>query len=148
MSESTDRLSAPAPCFRPLSQQKATALRRLIHTTSRSHPGVPWGELVSACEELAECPLELDASAARLIGVPVIVLRANLPSANQPVFEKLSARERDVARLLAAGYDNANISRTLGISIGTVKDHVHHALTKTGMKSRTALAAALAREGV
>ena len=66
----------------------------------------------------------------------------------QPVFDKLSTHERDVVRLNAAGADNAEISRRLNISIGTIKDQIHHTLAKTVMNSCTVLAAALAQDGV
>jgi len=37
------------------------------------------------------------------------------------------------------------IARALGLSLATVKDHVHRALSKTGLSSRAALAAAAVR---
>ena len=122
----------------------------------RSHPGFPVSELVSTCSHLSQSRLTIDFSAAQIIGVPVVVLREHATvvlrehatNPAQPIFEKLSAREREVATLITVGCGNAQIARKLGISIGTVKDHVHHALTKTGLKTRTELAAALAREGV
>jgi DNA-binding NarL/FixJ family response regulator len=52
----------------------------------------------------------------------------------------LSERERVVVGLLAKGLANAEIAEKLGISTGTVKKHVSHALSKTGLKTRAALA--------
>jgi two-component system NarL family response regulator len=46
-----------------------------------------------------------------------------------------------VAALLAAGRTNREIAAVLVIAIGTVKDHVHSILEKTGLRSRTAIAA-------
>jgi DNA-binding NarL/FixJ family response regulator len=113
-----------------------------------SHPGIPLSGLVRCCANLTRTSMLIDLAATELLGVPVVVLRDRSPCPIQPTFEKLSAREREVARLIAAGFDNVAIGRELGISVGTVKDHVHHALSKTGLKSRTELAATLAREGV
>jgi DNA-binding NarL/FixJ family response regulator len=54
--------------------------------------------------------------------------------------ELLTRRERDVARLVAAGQRNRGIAAALGISEGTVKMHLHNVYTKLGLESRTQLA--------
>ena len=54
--------------------------------------------------------------------------------------ELLTRRERDVARLVAAGHRNRVIAASLGISEGTVKMHLHNVYTKLGLESRTQLA--------
>jgi DNA-binding NarL/FixJ family response regulator len=59
-----------------------------------------------------------------------------------PLFDGLTPREREVAALLAAGRTNREIAAALVIAIGTVKDHVHRVLAKTGLRSRAAIAAA------
>lgn len=48
----------------------------------------------------------------------------------------LTARERDVCRLLADHRTNAEIADRLGIEEGTVKSHVHHILEKLDVDSR------------
>ncbi len=53
---------------------------------------------------------------------------------------QLTRRERDVARLVAAGQRNRHIGDTLGISEGTVKMHLHNVYAKLGLESRTQLA--------
>jgi DNA-binding NarL/FixJ family response regulator len=131
-----------------LDQHSASSIQALLMTTQRSHRGIPLVELAQGCRALQHSPLVIDMEAARAIGVPVVVLRSPSPAIHRPVFEKLSPREQDVARLVALGLPNSEIARRLGISLGTVKDHVHHSLAKTGMKKRTQLAAALAREGI
>ena len=62
-----------------------------------------------------------------------------------PVMPVLSARQRDVATLISLGRSNSEIAAALGISLATVKDHVHHILKRTGLRSRSALAAAMRR---
>ena len=54
--------------------------------------------------------------------------------------EPLTARERQVARLLADGMSNREIANTLSISEDTVKHHLTHAFNKTGVSSRVELA--------
>jgi DNA-binding NarL/FixJ family response regulator len=48
----------------------------------------------------------------------------------------LTPREREVAALLAAQATNAKISERLGISVGTVKTHVHNILEKLEVDDR------------
>lgn len=43
---------------------------------------------------------------------------------------------------MAAGLSNRQIADALFISLATVKDHVHAILTKTGLDSRSQVAAA------
>ncbi|HEX9109457.1 MAG TPA: LuxR C-terminal-related transcriptional regulator, partial [Longimicrobiales bacterium] len=77
-------------------------------------------------------------------GVAALVPAAPLPSQRQAAkaaFGGLTARERDVAQLVAAGRSNKFIARALGIGERTVEDHVAHALAKLGFTSRAQLAA-------
>lgn len=57
-------------------------------------------------------------------------------------FDGLTPRERQVATVVAAGYTNHQIAVALSISLGTVKDHVHSILTKTGFETRSQVIAA------
>jgi LuxR family transcriptional regulator, maltose regulon positive regulatory protein len=51
--------------------------------------------------------------------------------------EQLTARERDVLALLAAGMPNPRIARELVLTLDTVKKHVSHILGKLGAANRT-----------
>jgi DNA-binding CsgD family transcriptional regulator len=53
----------------------------------------------------------------------------------------LSAREREIAALVAEGRSNKEIAAQLQISVRTVDAHVRNALAKTGLDNRTQLAA-------
>lgn len=60
----------------------------------------------------------------------------------------LSAREREVLRLVAQGYTNAKIARALLISENTVKTHLRRIMEKVGVNNRAQLAALAARNGL
>jgi predicted ATPase/DNA-binding CsgD family transcriptional regulator len=54
--------------------------------------------------------------------------------------DELSARELEVARLVASGMSNPAIAAELFVSVATVKTHVSHILGKLGLQSRVQLA--------
>ena len=51
---------------------------------------------------------------------------------------RLTLRQRELLRLLAAGYTNTQIARRLGISEGTVRTHLENIYTRLNVSSRTA----------
>jgi NarL family two-component system response regulator LiaR len=59
------------------------------------------------------------------------------PHGAEPAPEDLTARERTVLDLLAAGRSNKEMARQLGVSERTVKGHVSNILGKLGVTSRT-----------
>ena len=83
--------------------------------------------------------LTVDFKAQRILGQPLVVLRERHEPA--ACFAGLTPREREVAGLVAAGLRNKDIALALGISVGTVKDHVHRVLDKSGLDGRAAVAA-------
>jgi len=60
--------------------------------------------------------------------------------------DALTAREREIAGLLALGKSNREIATTLVISEGTVEVHAKHILSKLGLRSRTQMVAKLASQ--
>jgi RNA polymerase sigma factor (sigma-70 family) len=51
--------------------------------------------------------------------------------------EQLTERERQILPLLAAGWTNREIAAELGMSVGTVKNHVARILEKLDVSDRT-----------
>ncbi|MEU8899125.1 LuxR C-terminal-related transcriptional regulator [Nocardia sp. NPDC048505] len=62
------------------------------------------------------------------------------PAPKAAAADVLTRREKDVARLVAAGYSNKRVAAELVISIRTAESHIDHILTKLGFSSRTQIA--------
>jgi DNA-binding NarL/FixJ family response regulator len=63
-----------------------------------------------------------------------------LAATRQSASDALTAREREIASLMADGLSNHDIAERLVISEGTVEVHVKHILGKLGFRSRTQVA--------
>jgi DNA-binding NarL/FixJ family response regulator len=55
----------------------------------------------------------------------------------EPLCERLTEREMDVMRAIAAGRSNREIAEQLVITEGTVKNHVSNLIAKLGVRDRT-----------
>jgi DNA-binding NarL/FixJ family response regulator len=64
------------------------------------------------------------------------------------VYEKLTAREREVLQLAAEGQDRAAIAKCLSISQRTVETHRAHIMHKLGLHSQTDLVRFAIRKGI
>jgi DNA-binding NarL/FixJ family response regulator len=60
---------------------------------------------------------------------------------------RLTPRELDILRNLAGRLDNDEIAAKLGLSVGTVKIHIHHIYSKLEVKGREELLAYLKKKG-
>lgn len=70
------------------------------------------------------------------------------PGPDEPVWApRLSAREAEVLRCIAAGMSTREIARTLYISVTTVKSHVARLLLKVEARDRVQLVVAAYRSG-
>jgi DNA-binding NarL/FixJ family response regulator len=83
---------------------------------------------------------------ARMVGSVVLGKRRYAICSNQPNMhaapaDVLTARELQIAVLVAQGFDNKAIGRRLSISSFTVATHRAHVYSKLGVNSRIALAA-------
>lgn len=54
-----------------------------------------------------------------------------------PGFTELTARERDVLKMIAQGASNREIAQALFLSEGTVRNHISHILTRLNLRDRT-----------
>jgi DNA-binding NarL/FixJ family response regulator len=66
----------------------------------------------------------------------------------EPVPDRLTARELDVLRLVTAGRHNKEIAAELGITENTAKYHLRNILEKLHAQSRTEVATRALREGL
>jgi DNA-binding NarL/FixJ family response regulator len=68
--------------------------------------------------------------------------------AREKLYATFTPRELDVLRLLADGYDTANMATRLGIAPHTVEWHVSHVIEKLGVHSKLQAVIAAARMGL
>jgi non-specific serine/threonine protein kinase len=69
------------------------------------------------------------------------------PVRDEGGLNRLSARERQVALLIAEGYSNRDIARTLVVTRRTADTHVNHILSKLGLHTRAQVAAWVVAQG-
>jgi ATP/maltotriose-dependent transcriptional regulator MalT len=60
---------------------------------------------------------------------------------SSPLVEPLSAREREILRLLVAGQSYQEIAASLTLAVGSVKSHAHNIYAKLGVRNRMQAAA-------
>jgi DNA-binding NarL/FixJ family response regulator len=91
-------------------------------------------------------PGGLEATDVRLDGrTLVIVSYAHAAPSALPSWDTLTPSERDVLRLVLAGYSNAQIAKARGTSFGTVAKQVSAIYRRVGVGSRRELATRWAR---
>lgn len=108
------------------------AVDRLIEAVRAAPTELPLRELAAVHNSGRD--VRIDATEDRVIAV--------VQPRRHAGFDALTPREQQVATVVAAGYTNQQIAVALGIALGTVKDHVHAILTKTGFETRSQLIAA------
>jgi pimeloyl-ACP methyl ester carboxylesterase/DNA-binding CsgD family transcriptional regulator len=108
---------------------------------------VPDAELVVVPGD-AHLPWQGDADPVLAAIAPFLGMPAHRSPAPARRVEELSAREREVLRLVAEGLSDAEIGARLVLSPHTVHRHVANIRRKLGLRSRSAAAAAAARAGI
>jgi DNA-binding NarL/FixJ family response regulator len=98
------------------------------------------GEIAAALQAAARGEVFLDAAVARRLAQEIRSPRSGLRS--------LTAREREILRLVAEGRSNKEIAAELVISERTARTHVSNLLGKLGLASRTQAALLAIREGL
>jgi DNA-binding NarL/FixJ family response regulator len=76
----------------------------------------------------------------RLAGFVLDAFAGAIPSDDDPELDQLTAREKDVLRLIARGFAYKQVARKLEISIKTVETHVSSVLRKLQLSNRHELA--------
>jgi DNA-binding CsgD family transcriptional regulator len=125
-------------------QHLLSALRSCEELHALPHLALTHAELaklegvgVRAGREHAEAGLRL----ARRLGMRRLVAELTpLLAADSRSEPRLTAREREIAALVAAGLSNATIAGRLTLSERTVENHVSHILRKLGSTSRAGVA--------
>lgn len=108
----------------------------------RDARAMPVRDLLSVARDLRdETGLTINFAAAEWLGHPLVLLRVPRTRRSDR-FDVLTPREREVAACVAAGLPNREIAARLWLTTATVKDHVHRILAKTGLRNRSAVAAA------
>ena len=69
-------------------------------------------------------------------------------NAADPAVQSLTPRERDIMKCIAQGMDNREISETLYLAEGTVRNHISRVLDKLHLKDRTQLAVYTVKHGL
>ena len=124
------------------------ALLRAVRAGARGYllKDVTLEELTDAIRRLARGESYLQPAVTRRIvkGLPRLPEEAT----GFDRFEPLSDRELEVLRLMAGGYSNREIAGALGLSEGTVKNHISSILLKMGVRDRTRAVLKALQEGL
>ena len=75
-----------------------------------------------------------------LAGFVLDTFAANVPAPSDPELDRLTAREKEVLRLIARGYPYKQVAKRLYISVKTVESHVSAVLRKLQLSNRYELA--------
>jgi DNA-binding NarL/FixJ family response regulator len=93
---------------------------------------MPLTEVLDAIHQITKGGVPMSASVARRL-----IRYFNEPPKSDPDVETLSAREREILDYLAQGFYDKDISDKLGITIGTVRNHLQRMYRKLHVRSRT-----------
>lgn len=127
-----------------LSRNAATLARRALDTNAPTGTTQPraGGALWVVAAPLPGADYQVD-----LVMVTALDPTSNHPASTQLIAELcgLTPAEAQTARLILAGESPKMIARTLGVSLATVKTHLHRVFAKTGTSGQPDLARRLAR---
>jgi DNA-binding NarL/FixJ family response regulator len=103
--------------------------------------GSPWERVAEAIRELHAGGSPMSSSIARA------VIRAMFsPSGERPESERLSLREEEVLRALSSGKRYKEIAADLGLSVHTVRTHIHRIYEKLQVSNKAEAASAFHRK--
>ena len=126
----------------PLDDASLARLREYVHSLKRNTGGVlPISQLVKLAGDVqSSASITLDLKASEQLGTPLVVVRLKEPPCLTPELVGLTPRETEICAQIAKGHSNKQIAASLFVTLGTVKDHVHNILQKTGLPNRAAIA--------
>jgi DNA-binding CsgD family transcriptional regulator len=117
---------------------------------ARPRGSIPMAELIRIPASLAGgVALTVDFALSRELGREFIVVQVPSPAGRlsgpslDPRLAVLTARELEIAALVASGLTNKEIARKLSLTLATIKSHLHHILSKSGLPNRAAVAVAM-----
>jgi DNA-binding NarL/FixJ family response regulator len=84
----------------------------------------------------------------RELAVAVRDAMQNRPAPESAAVSRLTAREREILRLIADGMTNDKVAAALAISPETVQSHVRHSMTKLEAGTRTQAVATALRQSL
>ncbi|HYT38270.1 MAG TPA: response regulator transcription factor [Acidimicrobiia bacterium] len=128
--------AAPVPRFLALSVSDAAEdVIAVIRAGARGYltKTVSGGELAEAIGRVAAGDAVFSP---RLAGFVLDAFAGSLPLPSDPELDQLTARERDVLRLIARGYAYKEVARRLNLSVKTVETHVSSVLRKLQLSNR------------
>jgi pimeloyl-ACP methyl ester carboxylesterase/DNA-binding CsgD family transcriptional regulator len=102
------------------------------HILAAGIPGAQFVELDSKNHILLECEPAWERFCAEVLDF----MDVQEPTSEDPAFESLTAREREVLALITEGLGNAQIAERLSISEKTVRNHVSNLFDKLGVWTR------------
>ena len=87
-------------------------------------------------------------AAGRALRAPVARRGPGVAHGGRRALDELTAREREVLRLLALGHTNQEIAERLVVSVRTVESHRAHVMTKLRVTTRAGLVREALRAGL
>lgn len=141
--------AAAADAFEKLGLPFATAQAQLAAAAAQvatsPDAAAPLAAAALVAFDTVGAPIQAQQARELLRGLGVVPSRGR---ARQPTGSPLSARELEVARLVAAGLSNAQVATDLFISPRTVTTHLNRIYARLGFSSRVALTRYLADSGL
>jgi len=71
------------------------------------------------------------------VAEPVVMKQLNKGGVDAPVIDDLTEKEQQILKLVAGGFSNKEIARSIFLAEGTVKNHVSNILSKLNTRDRT-----------
>jgi DNA-binding CsgD family transcriptional regulator len=124
--------------------------RAVAQELGASQQGLHIGQFILARETRTPCGVLLTIHVVRpTIGdiAVIVVMRAQPHESAGGPLPGLSARETEVAQLIAAGFATKEIAFRLGISRHTARHHTERVFAKLGVRTRASVAALCSRMG-